>query len=519
MNRNELIEELNNQISVVWDVIVIGGGASGLGIAVDCASRGYKTLLIEQADFASGTSSRSTKLVHGGVRYMANGDLFLVIEALKERGLLLKNAPHLTFNQEFVIPVYSFWEVLLYTIGLKFYDILAGRLSLGRSHFITFSETLIRLPLLKSKGLKGGVTYHDGQFDDSRLAFALVKVCREQGGLLLNYFKATKLLKSEKGKVTGLVARDLISGKEYSINAGLIINATGIFADEIARLDNTKSVKSIRPSQGVHIVLDKSFMQSNCALMIPKTDDGRVLFAIPWYDKIVVGTTDTPIDNISLEPVATEPEINFILTTAGKYLRNPPRKSDILSVFAGLRPLASIPDNEESTKEVSRRHKIILSASGLLTIIGGKWTTYRLMAEETVNRAIKAGLLYKVKCKTAGLKFIQNENIDLSNRLHIYGDGATSIIKMIDENPELGLTIVQDLPYTRGEIIWICRNEMPVNLDDILARRTRALILNARASLDMAKVVAGIMAAEMGHDMNWQNEQLENYLELVKKYI
>ncbi len=519
MNRTELIKELENQLTTVWDVIVIGGGSTGLGIAVDSASRGYKTLLLEQADFASGTSSRSTKLVHGGVRYMAKGDLFLVIEALKERGILLKNAPHLTFNQEFVIPVYSFWEVLLYTIGLKFYDILAGRLSLGKSHFITLSETLIRLPLLKSKGLKGGVVYHDGQFDDSRLAFALVKVCREQGGLLLNYFKATKLLKSEKGKVTGLVARDLISGKEYSINAGLVINATGIFADEIARLDNPKSVKSIRPSQGVHIVLDKSFMQSNCALMIPKTDDGRVLFAIPWYDKIVVGTTDTPIDNISLEPVATEPEINFILTTAGKYLKNPPRKSDILSVFAGLRPLALNPDKTESTKEVSRRHKIILSPSKLLTIVGGKWTTYRIMAEETVNRAVKAGLLHKTKCKTTDLKFLHHENIDLSNRLHIYGDGMTSIINMIDERPELGSTIVPALPFTRGEITWICRNEMPVNLDDILARRTRALFLNAGASLEMAQEVAAIMATELGHDLKWQKEQLETFKVLVKNYI
>lgn len=336
MDRRKLIAELKKQSETVWDIIVIGGGATGLGVALDGASRGYKTLLLEQSDFAKATSSRSTKLVHGGVRYMAQGDLFLVMEALHERGLLLKNAPHLTFNQEFVIPIYSLWDALMYTVGLKFYDILAGRLSMGKSYFINQAKTRSRLPLLNPKGLKGGVVYHDGQFDDSRMAFALAESCAERGGIVLNYFKVTNLLKDTNGRINGVSATDISSGEEFNLKTKLVINATGVFADEVARMDNPESKATIRPSQGVHIVLDKSFLRSDSAIMIPKTDDGRVLFAIPWYNEVVVGTTDTPLDMISLEPVALDKEINFILQTAEKYLVKPPRREDILCIFAGL---------------------------------------------------------------------------------------------------------------------------------------------------------------------------------------
>jgi len=519
MNREALIKELREQSEIRWDLIVIGGGATGLGVALDGASRGYKTLLLEQSDFAKGTSSRSTKLVHGGVRYMAQGDLLLVMEALHERGLIMKNAPHLTFNQKFVIPIYTIWDAIMYTVGLKFYDLMAGRLSMGKSYFINRQDTLARLPLLKAKGLMGGVVYHDGQFDDSRMALALAQSCVEKGGLVLNYFKVTDLLKKENGKIYGVTAKEMITGEEFNLSANLVINATGVFADDIVRMDNPLSIPSIKPSQGVHIVIDNSFLQSNMAIMIPKTDDGRVLFAIPWYNEVVVGTTDTPLDTISLEPVALDKEISFILQTAEKYLVKPPRREDILCIFAGLRPLAANPDNPAATREVSRRHKITLSPSGLLSIIGGKWTTYRRMAEETINKAIKAGFLDRRVCVTSNLKLTALAKIDPSNRLHIYGEGSNEIEKMISEKPYLGMPTDPRLPYNRAEIIWICRNEMPLTIEDLLARRTRALFLNARASSDIATEVAGLMAEELGFDVKWQKEQIESYNQLVKNYI
>jgi glycerol-3-phosphate dehydrogenase len=519
MNRQLLIKELQKQAGIIWDVIVIGGGATGLGVALDSASRGYKTLLLEQSDFAKGTSSRSTKLVHGGVRYMAQGDLLLVMEALHERGIMLKNAPHLTFNQEFVIPVYTVWDAIMYTVGLKFYDLLAGRLSMGKSYFINGKKTLSRLPQLKKKDLKGGIVYHDGQFDDSRMAIALAQSCIERGGLVLNYFKVTGLLKNDKRKINGVSAVNETSGEEFKLNANLVINATGVFADAIAGMDNPASKPTIKPSQGVHIVLDNSFLQSDSAIMIPKTDDGRVLFAIPWYNEVVVGTTDTPVDKISLEPVALEKEISFILQTAARYLVKPPRREDILCIYAGLRPLAANPDNPASTKEVSRRHRITLSQSGLLSIIGGKWTTYRRMAEETIDKAIKAGFLEKRKCITANLKLTTLPENNNSGRLHIYGEYSSEIEKLILEDPESAKLLDTHLPYTRAEIIWICRNEMPVNIEDILSRRTRALLLNVKASAAIASEVAQLMADEFGYDKKWQAEQIDSYNKLVDSYL
>jgi glycerol-3-phosphate dehydrogenase len=519
MNRASLIDELKNHSGKEWDIIIIGGGATGLGIALDASSRGYKTLLLEQSDFAKGTSSRSTKLVHGGVRYLAQGDILLVYEALKERGLILKNAPHLTYNQEFIIPVYNTWDAILYTVGLKFYDLLAGRLSMGRSYFIDRYKTMKRLPLLKSEGLRGGVVYHDGQFDDARMAIDLAKASIDKGGVALNYFKVTGLIKNEKGRINGVVANEMTTGHSYSLHASLIINATGVFADEIMSMDNPHSKPYIRPSQGVHIVLDKSFLNSNSAIMIPKTDDGRVIFAIPWYDKVVVGTTDTPLDLIKIEPVALDDEINFILQTAQKYLIRPLKREDILCVFAGLRPLAANPGKPKATKEISRRHKIILSHSCLLTVTGGKWTTYRLMAEETINKAISAGILNKRKCVTSNLKLNNIRYVVSSNRLHIYGDQSAEIEKIIKDNPRLGEPIDTILPYTRAEIIWISRNEMAVTLEDMLARRTRALFLNARASLDIAAEVGEIMIREMKLEEGWLQKQLEEYNKLVVNYL
>lgn len=517
MNRNNILEDIRKQNKSSWDVIVIGGGATGLGIALDAVTRGYKTILLEQSDFSKGTSSKSTKLVHGGVRYMAQGDLLLVTEALHERGMLLRNAPHLTFNQEFIIPVYKRFDAFLYTAGLKFYDLLAGRLSMGKSYFINRVETLRRLPLLRSSGLRGGIVYHDGQFDDSRLAVEMAKLCTARGGAVLNYCRVTGLIKNAAGKIEGVNAVDLMSETVLDIYGKVVINATGIFADQITRHDDPSAPPSLRPSQGVHIVLPGSFLQSSSAVMIPKTDDGRVLFAIPWYDEVVIGTTDTPVKVIDLEPVALEEEIEFILNTAGTYLKIPVSRKDVLSVFAGLRPLAADPENKGSTKEVSRRHKIIVTRSGLFSVVGGKWTTYRRMAEETLDLAIKKGYLPRAKCITRQLRFFSGELT--GERFAIYGDGAAEINGLIAFNPQLGEPLDPRLPYTTAEIIWICRNEMPVNIEDMLARRTRALFLNARASSDIAPVVAVIMAEEMGYDEQWQHIQVRAYRELVKNYL
>ena len=519
MNRPILIKNLQAFTGQIPDVLIIGGGATGLGIAVDAITRGYKTVLLEKSDFAKGTSSRSTKLVHGGVRYLAQGDIFLVTEALHERGIMLKNAPHLTHNQEFIIPAYSLWDVILYTAGLKFYDILSGRLSLGKSYFINREKTLNRLPLLKPEGLRGGIIYHDGQFDDSRMAVAMARECVKRGGTILNYFEVTGLLKNDSGKITGVSAIDLDTGGKYDILSKLVINATGVFADEIHRMDDPLARPTIRPSQGIHIIIDKSFLGGNSAIMIPKTDDGRVLFAIPWYDKVVVGTTDTPVDVVNDEPKALEEEVNFILNTASKYLTKKPTRSDSLCIFAGLRPLAANPDNPEATKEVSRRHKITLSGSGLLSIVGGKWTSYRRMAEETIDKGIKSGILERKKCMTRNFRFYSNEAELKSDRLKIYGDQAAEIEKMIDDKPELGELLDTRLPYTKAEIVWICRNEMPLKLEDILARRTRALFLDAGASAAIAPVVAEIMSQELKTDVKWAEDQVKEYNQLLLNYL
>jgi glycerol-3-phosphate dehydrogenase len=519
MTNSHLFSLLSHYSGIAWDVIVIGGGATGAGIALDASSRGFKTLLLEQADFGKGTSSRSTKLLHGGVRYMAQGDLLLVMEALQERGLIIRNAPHITSNQEFIIPVYNWWDAIKYTIGLKFYDILAGRRSLGKSRFINPKTTLEKLPTLNRVGLKGGVIYHDGQFDDSRLLISLVRSIFDHGGSALNYCRVTGLLKNSAGKINGVRAKNSESDTPLELKAGLVINATGVFVDEVLRMDFPVTRRTIRPSQGIHLVFDSSFLDSDSAMMIPKTDDGRVLFAIPWYDKVVAGTTDTPLDIITLEPKALEEEIDFILHTAGKYMTRQPKKTDVLSIFAGLRPLAASQDDPANTREISRRHKITISSSGLITVEGGKWTTYRRMAQDTLNKAMRNGLLEKRPCVTSDLHlhgFMLNNKLD---RLHIYGTHARDIQELIRERPEWARTLHSRLPYTEAELRWICRHEMPCKLEDMLARRTRSLFLDASASRDMASETADIMAEELELDENWKKKEIEEYEILVRNYI
>ena len=379
MKRHKQLRKAKADIE--WDIVVIGGGASGLGVALESATRKYKTLLLEGADFAKGTSSRSTKLVHGGVRYLAQGDISLVLEALRERGLMRQNAPHLVKNQSFIIPNYEWWGGPFYTIGLKVYDMMAGKLGLGPSVHLTKQETLEALPTLKEEGLTGGVIYHDGQFDDARLSVNLAQTIIDYDGVAVNYTKVIGLLKDKDGMICGVKAKDMIDGDEFEIRAKAVVNATGVFTDEILQMDEPGTPKKVVPSQGIHLVLDHDFLKGDHAIMIPKTDDGRVLFAVPWRGKVVVGTTDTLIENASLEPRALEEEIEFVLSTAKRYLTRPPKRSDVRSIFAGLRPLAAPEGEDKKTKEISRSHKVIMSLSGLITITGGKWTTYRKMAK------------------------------------------------------------------------------------------------------------------------------------------
>jgi glycerol-3-phosphate dehydrogenase len=518
-NRVHILKSLSDA-EKEWDIIIVGGGATGLGTALDAASRGYQTLLLEQADFAKGTSSRSTKLVHGGVRYLAQGNIGLVREALYERGLLLKNAPHLVKNVSFVIPNYHWWEGLFYTIGLGIYDLLAVKLSFGRTKHISKQHVLDKLPGINPKNLYGGVVYHDGQFDDSRLAINLAQTCLEQRAIVLNYLKVTGLLKNNQQKISGVTATNLETGEKYQLKAKVVINATGVFVDDLLQMDKPGKRPLVRPSQGVHLVFDRSFMPSHDALMIPKTDDGRVLFAVPWHDKLVVGTTDTPIDSHSLEPIALEQEIDFILKTAAKYLTKTPTRKDVLSVFAGLRPLAAPQDDSSKTKEISRSHKLIVSESGLITITGGKWTTYRRMGEDTVDKAIQIGGLNLQSCKTRELPIHGSmHGVDWEDHLYVYGNDRDKVLDLINENPEWGNKLHPNYDFLQTEVIWAVRNEMARTVEDVLARRLRLLFLDAKAAKETASVTAKLMAVELGKDAKWQQEQIQSFNTLASNYL
>ncbi len=502
-----------------WDLVIIGGGATGLGAAVEAITQGWKTLLVEQNDFAKGTSSRSTKLAHGGVRYLAQGNISLVLEALHERGIMKKNAPHLVKNQSFIIPCYKWWVKPYYTFGLGIYDLMAGRLSLGRSLPYSRKRTLEYIPTLRLKNLRGGVVYHDGQFDDSRYAINLCQTFIEKGGTAINYCKVLNLVKV-KDKIAGIEIRDEESGKTHTVKSKMVINATGIFVDDIIKMDNPKARHIVCPSQGVHLVLDKDFVPGKHAIMIPKTSDGRVLFAVPWHNKVVVGTTDVKKETSELEPKALEEEVNFILETAGRFLAKPPKRSDVKSVFAGLRPLALSQGNSTKTKEISRNHKIVVSKSGLVTIIGGKWTTYRRMGEDVIKSAAKV-TSRKIKPSVTEHLPIHGykSGVDLSDPLYVYGTDAGKITALADENKELGNYLSTDLGIIKAQVIWAVRFEMARTVEDFLARRTRSLFLDAKESLRMAPAVAKLMATELNYDDKWIGSQIQHFEAVAKNYI
>lgn len=500
-----------------WDICIIGGGATGLGVAVDAASRGFKTILLEQHDFAKGTSSRSTKLVHGGVRYLQQGNVKLVMEALKERGLLLKNAPHLVKNQLFIVPNYKWWEGPFYGIGLKIYDWMAGKLNLGPSQFLTKEEILELVPTLNPDGLRGGISYHDGQFDDARLAINLAQTAVSQKAAVINYMQVTGFLKLND-KIYGVRAKDTLHKKEYELKSKVVINATGIFTDIVLNYDDKEHEHILTLSQGIHIVLDKKFLPGKTAIMVPQTDDGRVLFAVPWYDKIIIGTTDTPVDTPSLEPVALEEEIDFILKHIGRYFTKDPQHTDIRSVFAGLRPL--IKGNARTTAALSREHLLNIAESGLITITGGKWTTYRRMAEDVINLAIKHFLLDDKECQTEELRIHGwKEQTNFSSPLYYFGADEKNIIELTRTNEWLAERIHPQLTCIKAEIVWAVQEEMCMTVEDFLSRRTRALLLDAKAAIEAAPVVAAIMAKHMNKNENWISQQIADFNSIAKNYL
>jgi glycerol-3-phosphate dehydrogenase len=493
-----------------FDLLVVGGGASGLGAAVEAATRGHRVALIERGDFAHGTSSRSTKLVHGGVRYLAQGDIGLVRSALRERGRLRRNAPHLVHALEFVIPNYAWWSGPWYAAGLTAYDLLAGGHSFGRSRRLGRSETLSCVPNVEPHGLRGGVSYFDGQFDDARLALSLAATAHAAGAVVVNYCACVGLRK-ESGRVRGVEARDLESGREFTVRAKTVLNATGVFVDELRRWDDTDAKPLVAASQGVHLVLPRSFLPGAAALMIPRTADGRVLFAIPWHDRLVVGTTDTPNVPISDDPTPLDEEIEFILSHARQYLVRDPSESDVLSVFAGLRPLVQRA-GAESTAALSRDHTLAVSPDGLVTLTGGKWTTYRKMGEDAVNLCERtAGLMPRPSVTADFPLHGACDPTHLPAGLAGYGRDALVIAALRTSAPALAAPVHAALPITGAEVVWQVRQEMARTVEDVLARRSRWLLLDARASLAAAPAVARLMAAELGRDSRWIEGQVRDY--------
>jgi glycerol-3-phosphate dehydrogenase len=518
MNRQQMLNRVLER-SEPWDIVIIGGGASGVGSAVDAAARGYEVLLLEQSDFGKGTSSRSTKLVHGGVRYLEQGNISLVMEALRERGILRQNAPHLVSDLAFVVPRYDWWEAPFYGLGLKIYDLLAGKYNFGPSQILSREETLERLPTIKPDGLRGGVVYFDGQFDDTRLLINLVQTAADHGATLVNYAPVTGVVKGDDGFVAGVEATDTETGTTFKVAAKVVINAAGPFSDAVRRLADPTITPMISPSQGIHLVFDQSFLPGDSAIMVPHTSDGRVMFAIPWHGHTLVGTTDTPITELSLEPKAFPEEIDFILETAASYLHKAPSREDVLSVFVGIRPLVSS-GAAGSTSQLSRDHTIRIDNSGLLSIAGGKWTTYRHMAEDCINHAAMLGRLPEIPSPTQHLTIHGfHKNAAKFEDLAVYGADASSIQDLVRADASLGERMHPALTYLAAEVVWATRVEMARTVEDVLARRTRSLFLNARAALEIAPRVAAIMARELGQSGDWEREQLVSFSELAWSYL
>lgn len=546
MNRQAMLAALTSD-SHPWDIIVIGGGATGLGTALDAASRGYRVALLEAHDFAKGTSSRSTKLIHGGVRYLRQGQVKMVRESLHERGRLQRNAPHIVHSRKFVIPSYQMGGRYYFFAGMKAYDLLAGRLGFEGSRLLSTKQTLAALPTLKADGLHGGVAYADGQFDDARLAIALAQTLVEQGGVPINYAPCVRLIHrgNQRGQLSGVVARDAESGNEFELRGRVVVNATGVFGESIMQLDeldkdpnsgkssNASSLANktnsdaprIVASQGTHIVLPQEFLPSTSAMLIPHTDDSRVLFAIPWHGRTLFGTTDNRVERISIEPEPLDAEIDYLLEHAARFLTKQPQRSDILSVFAGLRPLVGH-SSSTATSKLSREHEIITSASGLITVIGGKWTTYRKMGQDVVDLATRVGGLTPKSSCTAELALHGASNVagtdweaTSEDPLDIYGSDRNALLELMEQQTSYGARLVPELPYLTAQVAWAVEHEMARSVEDVLSRRLRALLLDARASIAAAPTVALLMQQLLKKDDAWLSSQLNTFYDLAQHYL
>jgi glycerol-3-phosphate dehydrogenase len=518
LNRDQNIARLADAND--WDMVIVGGGATGLGTALDAALRGYRVALCEQSDFAKGTSSRSTKLIHGGVRYLQQGNVSLVTESLRERYLLRQNAPHLVHPLQFIVPSYRWYDSAFYGTGLKVYDFLAGRHGLGKSRHLSRARTLQQLPTLRPHGLRGGTRYVDAGFDDARLAITLARTADAHGATLLNYMRVVGFEKNSAGAIVQVVAEDVETGQRYQLTAKVVVNATGPFTDEVRRLDDSHCAAMISPSQGVHLVLDASFLPGSAALLIPRTEDGRILFAIPWHGVTVVGTTDTPITEVSLEPQPLEHEIDFLLRTVNQYLTLTVRKADVRSTFVGIRPLVAA-SGSATTAKLSRDHTIVVDErSHLVTVTGGKWTTYRKMAEDVVNRAAEVAALHPVRCKTQEMPLHgATDEPGRFGALAVYGTDARQIQALMKGHADYARRVHPDVALSVAEVVWGCRAEMARTLDDVLARRSRWLVLDAKAAIAAAQPVARVMQQELGRDDAWVAQQVRDFTRLAKGYL
>ncbi|MGB0127708.1 MAG: glycerol-3-phosphate dehydrogenase/oxidase [Rhodocyclaceae bacterium] len=501
MNREDMLDRARER-GRRWDLLVIGGGATGLGIAVDAASRGHSVLLAERDDFAKGTSSRSTKLIHGGVRYLKQGNVALVAEALKERAILRRNAPQIVHERAFVVPSYEWWESPFYGVGLKLYDLLAGKHGFGPSRHLEVDEVVATIPNIETRGLLGGTRYFDGQFDDARLALALMQTAARKGAAVLNYCGAIGLRKTG-GQIRGAVLREMESGNEFEVDARVVVNAAGPFCDDIRRLDDPVAAPIIAPSQGTHIVLPQKVLAGEAAIMVPHTADGRVMFAIPWQSRVIVGTTEVAVSGPAIEPKPQAGEIEFLLAGANRYLARAVSPDDILSAFAGIRPLVA--GHGAPTASLSREHTLLIDpVSGLLTVAGGKWTTYRRMAEDAVDMVETLGALPARPCLTADLP--------------IEMPGAAGIAAITQSDSGLGEPLHAALPLTPATVLWSCRHEMARRVEDVLARRSRCLLLDARAAMDVAPAVANLMATELGRGEGWARQEIADFVALATGY-
>ncbi len=533
VKRNEIIFSLKN--TDFYDLLIIGGGATGCGIAVDAASRGLKVALIEKNDIAEGTSSRSTKLVHGGVRYLElafkhcdRAQYHLVKEALQERGIFLKNAPHLAHSLPLVTPLYKWLDVPYVFAGLVLYDLLAGKYGLGKSRLIGRQEALKRFPMLKSEGLKAGVVYYDGQFNDARMAVSLALTARKHGAAILTHAEAIALEKSG-GKICGARVRNAIDSEEFVIRARGVINAAGPFVDQIRQMDDTATAPVLKAASGIHIILSSRFVPPETGLLIPKTEDGRVLFVLPWQGHALIGTTDNPAE-IADHPQAKEEEIDYLLRHIGRYFNLTVKRSDVMSVWSGLRPLVQF-DASANTAQQVREHLMMVSDSGLLSMAGGKWTTYRKMAEEAVDQAIATyNLKPPHKCQTQRLPLVGAENFapeisqvltkdyglasDIAYHLHYsFGDRAMCIARLASEG--FGRRLHPEHPFIEAEVVYASRHEFAERASDVLTRRIPLALLDISAARLVVPRVVELMAKEFG----WDGERCHQETEMSMRRL